>query len=66
MITLLYAFAGNGLISLLIGLLILAIVVYVFKLILDSIPLNPTVRTIAYLILFLIILLVGLRYFGLF
>lgn len=63
MLTLLTITSGS-LITILISLLILAVVVYVVKLILDSMAVPPTIRTIAYLILFIIVLVVALRYFG--
>jgi hypothetical protein len=54
------------LINVLIALIVIAVIAYIAKLVLDSIPAPPVVRTIAYLILFLVVLLVLLHYFGVF
>lgn len=63
--TLLFAATGiNTLIQVLIALIVIAVIIYVAKLILDSIPAPPVVRTITYLVLFLIVILVLLNYLG--
>ena len=51
-------------ISLLVTLLLLAVVLFVIKLIIDQIPLPPVVKTIAYLIVGLIALVYVLSLFG--
>lgn len=61
---LLIALGITQLIYILIALIVIAIIAYIIKVILDHIPAPPFVRTIAYLVLFLIVLLVALSYFG--
>lgn len=51
--------------GLLLSLLVLVIVVYVAKLVLDSLPLPPPIKTIAYLIVGLVGLIWLLRQLGL-
>lgn len=68
MITLLsvvtFGAAAGGLINILISLLILAIVIYVVKLVLDMIPLPPPAKTIVWLILGLVFLIALLHVIG--
>jgi hypothetical protein len=61
-----FALEGSGLINLLIGLLIFAIVVWLVYFILGYIPLPEPIKTIALVVIGIILLLVLLRMLGVF